>query len=155
MEELFPEDFENEDLEIQEIEEQLQEPVGYKKGLCFDERRGDFKRDATMKLIECSGIESWIQWCMKMLQTKRYVCQAYSDDIGIDLERAFAANSKEEAESILSQEITEALEADPYERTEFVQSVEFQWNSQDCVTVNCAVIGMDSNEIEFTAILER
>lgn len=155
MAELFPEDFDKEELDIQEIEEQLEEPAGYKKGICFDDSLGDFKRDGTMKLVECSGIESWIQWCMKMLQTKRYVCQAYSDDIGIDLERAFTAKSREEAESILRQEITEALEADPYGRTEFVQSVEFQWKDSDSIEASCVVVGMDSNEIELTITMER
>lgn len=155
MTELFPEDFDKEELDIQEIEEQLEEPVGYKKGICFDDSLRDFKRDGTMKLVECSGIESWIQWCMKMLQTQRYVCQAYSDDIGIDLERAFTAESREEAESILRQEITEALEADPYGRTEFVQSVEFQWKDNDSVEADCVIVGMDSNEIELTTTMER
>lgn len=106
---LFPEDMEDEDLELEQLEEQIdEEPVGYKPSVCFDDGLEDFKRDGSMKLVECSGLEAWIQWCKKVIQTKRYVCQAYSDDIGIDIEQAFQAGSREEAESILENEIVEA-----------------------------------------------
>ena len=49
----------------------------------------------------------------------------------------------------------EALEADPYGRTEFVQSVTFQWKNPDSVEVLCKVIGIDSNEAELQAVIER
>ena len=153
---LFPEDMEDEDLELEQLEEQIdEEPVGYKPSVCFDDGLEDFKRDGSMKLVECSGLEAWIQWCKKVIQTKRYVCQAYSDDIGIDIEQAFQAGSRDEAESILENEIVEALEADPYGRTEFVQSVTFQWKNPDSVEVLCKVIGIDSNEAELQAVIER
>ena len=153
---LFPEDMEDEDLELEQLEEQIdEEPVGYKPSVCFDDGLEDFKRDGSMKLVECSGLEAWIQWCKKVIQTKRYVCQAYSDDIGIDIEQAFQAGSREEAESILENEIVEALEAHPYGRTEFVQSVTFQWKNPDSVEVLCKVIGIDSNEAELQAVIER
>lgn len=153
---LFPEDMEDEDLELEELEEQIdEEAVGYKASICFDDGLEDFKRDGSMKLVECSGLEAWIQWCKKVIQTKRYVCQAYSDDIGIDIEQAFQAGSREEAESILENEIVEALEADPYGRTEFVQSVTFQWKNPDSVEAFCKVIGIDSNEAELQAVIER
>ena len=92
---------------------------------------------------------------MKVLKTKRYVCQAYSDDIGIDIESVFQAESRKEAESILENEITEALEADPYQRTDMVKSVTFQWKNADSLEVTCNVLGIDSNEIELNTTIER
>lgn len=156
MDNLFPEDFEDEELELDEIDDESEEEaVGYKKSIYFDEASGDFKRDGTKKLVEANGVDAWIQWCMKVLRTKRYVCQAYSDDIGIDIESAFQAESREEAESILENEITEALEADPYGRTDMVQSVTFQWMNADLLEVTCDVLGIDSNEVELKATIER
>ena len=156
MDNLFSEDFEEEELELDEIDDgQDEEAIGYKKSIYFDENLGDFKRDGTKKLVEADGVDAWIQWCMKVLKTKRYVCQAYSDDIGIDIESVFQAESRKEAESILENEITEALEADPYQRTDMVKSVTFQWKNADSLEVTCNVLGIDSNEIELNTTIER
>lgn len=156
MDNLFPEDFEEEELELDEIDDgEAEEAVGYKKSIYFDKNLGDFKRDGTKKLVEANGVDAWIQWCMKVLKTKRYVCQAYSDDIGIDIESVFQAESRKEAESILENEITEALEADPYQRTDMVKSVTFQWKNADSLEVTCNVLGIDSNEVELNTTIER
>lgn len=159
MDNVFPEELDDEELELEEMDEvsdeEESESEGYKKSVCFDEELGDFKRDGTKKLVECSGVEAWIQWCTKILQTKRYACQVYSDDIGIDIESAFQAETRQGAENILRKEIMEALEADPYGRTEYVESVSFQWFGSDSVEVTCNVMGIDSNEIEFSVSIDR
>lgn len=156
MDNVFPEDLDDEELALEEMDDDSEEESeGYKRSVCFDEQLGDFKRDGTKKLVECTGIEAWIQWCTKILQTKRYVCQVYSDDIGIDIESAFQAESRAAAENILRNEIMEALEADPYGRTEYVEAVSFQWFGADSVEVACSVMGIDSNEIEFNVSIER
>ena len=50
MDNLFPEDFEEEELELDEIDDgQDEEAIGYKKSIYFDENLGDFKRDGTKK----------------------------------------------------------------------------------------------------------
>lgn len=156
MDNLFPESLDDEEMKLEQINEAFnEEPVGYRKSISFDERLGDFQRDGAKKLVESSGIEAWIQWCLKILKTKRYVCQAYSDDVGIDLEQVFQAESREEVEILLEKEIVEALEADPYGRTEVVQSVEFQWQEDDSLEVFCQVLGIDSNEIKLQTKIER
>jgi hypothetical protein len=155
-ENLFPEELETEELEFSEFQEDIQDDfVGYKKGPCFDENLGDFKRDGTKKLVACSGVETWKQWCIKVLQTKRYACRAYGDTIGIDTELVFQGETKNQIEDLLEREIVNTLEADPYERTEHVESVEFQWSGDESVEVKCKIIGVDSNEIDITAKINQ
>lgn len=109
MENVFPEDLDIEEDELDQLEDELTEDrPGYKKSIFFDEETGDLKRDGTGKVVESSGIEAWIQWCMKILKTQRYSCLTYSDDIGIDMETAFQAESREESENILRTEIKES-----------------------------------------------
>lgn len=91
---------------------------------------------------------------MKILKTQRYSCLTYSDDIGIDMEAAFQAESREESENILRTEIKEALEADPYGRTEVVESVEFHWQEEDSLIVTCNITGMDSSNITINTKME-
>ena len=63
MDNLFPEDFEEEELELDEIDDgQDEEAIGYKKSIYFDENLGDFKRDGTKKLVEADGVDAWIQY---------------------------------------------------------------------------------------------
>ena len=155
MENVFPEDLDIEEDELDQLEDELTEDrPGYKKSIFFDEETGDLKRDGTGKVVESSGIEAWIQWCMKILKTQRYSCLTYSDDIGIDMEAAFQAESREESENILRTEIKEALEADPYGRTEVVESVEFQWQEEDSLIVTCNITGMDSSNITINTKME-
>lgn len=155
MENVFPEDLDIEEDELDQLEDELtEERVGYKKSIYFDDNIGDLKRDGTGKIVESSGIEAWVQWCLKILNTQRYSCMAYSDDIGIDMEAAFQAGTREETENVLRREIKEALEADPYGRTELVESVEFQWKEEDSLVVTCNITGMDSSDITISTKME-
>lgn len=156
MDYVFPEELEEEELQLEEMNEAVnEEPSGYRKSICFDEVAGDFKQDGTKKLMEADGVEAWIQWCMKSLQTKRYVCQAYSDDIGIDTDQIFQSADRKEVENLLRREIVDALEADPYGRTEMVQSVEFQWIDDTTVEVLCKIVGVGSNETELQTVIGK
>ena len=156
MDNVFPEDLDDEELELQELDEAFyDEFYGYRKSISFDDSVRDFKQDGTKKLIEADGVEAWIQWCMKILQTKRYICQAYSDDIGLDIEQIFQAEDRKEIENLLKKEIVDALEADPYHRMEVVQSVEFLWVNDVEVEVLCRVIGINSNEVEFQTVIQK
>lgn len=47
------------------------------------------------------------------------------------------------------------MEADPYQRTDMVKSVTFQWKNADSLEVTCNVLGIDSNEIELNTTIER
>lgn len=137
-ENLFPE--EEEVLEEEIITEDSDSKPFFPEGYKFDK---DFQLDGRGNIITCTPAESWVQWCKKVLETPRYQCDAYSDDIGIDTEEIFAADTREAAESILQNEISEALTADPYNRTAYVEEVLCEWISPDSIHVSVSVVGYD------------
>ena len=150
---LFPEGYEHEYI----TEEDLtgENVIGYRNGIAFDYERGDFPRDGMNKMLDSNGIESWMSWCINCLQTERYKHLAYSSDFGIELEAAFRAKSRDEAESVLTRQITEALMADPYERTSYISEITFNWTASDSVAVEVTVHGKDDVTIDVTAYLTR
>lgn len=150
-ENLYPEGYEDEIIEDADLDEE--EPIGYRPGVAFAWDPGDFPRDGRNRLTEASGVESWQQWCMNCLQTARYKHLAYSDDFGIDIDEVFSAESQEEAESILTSEITEALQADPYGRTEYVSFVDYEWTAPDSVLATVTVVGIADVTIDVTAYI--
>lgn len=152
-ENLFPEGYEEEIITDADLAEKR--TTGYLNGVAFDHQLGDFPRDGMNKMLDSNGIESWKTWCINCLQTERYKHLAYSTDFGIELEAAMNATSREEAENILTRQITEALLADPYERTAYVQDITFDWNAQDAVTVSCTIRGVDDVTIDITAYITR
>lgn len=143
MENLFPEEsILDEDDAIQDYESSS-EP-NYVPGLKIDPFTNDFVISGAGKIVDCTETESWIQWCKKVLETPRYQCIAYSDDIGIDIESIIVCVTREERESMLFSEISDALAADPYNRTSYVESVLFGWHvdSVDCMV---SVVGNDGS----------
>lgn len=150
---LFPEGYEREYITEEDLIEQ--KPIGYRNGISFDYELGDFPRDGMNKMLDSNGIESWESWCLNCLQTERYKHLAYSSDFGIELDAALRANSREEAESILTRQITEALMADPYERTAYIADISFNWTASDSVNVDVIVHGRDDVTIDITAYLTR
>lgn len=152
-ENLFPAGYEE---EIITQEDRIAEkPTGYRNGIAFDNRRGDFLRDGMHKMLDSDGIESWKSWCINCLQTERYKHLAYSSDFGIEIDKALKASSREEAESILSRQITEALLADPYKRTKYIEEIIFDWTAPDSVCVNLTIHGMDWTTIDITAYITK
>lgn len=151
MSNLLPEDYENEVITAEDIA--AEEPTGYRNGVAFDYELGDFPRDGKNKLLDSTGIESWKSWCINCLQTERYKHLAYSTDFGIELEAVMKASSQEEAESILTRQITEALLADPYERTEYVSDITYEWTAPDSVAVTVTIHGIDDVTIDIVAYL--
>lgn len=144
-ENLFPEEE-----ELTEEEIISDDNSNFKDGYKFST---DFLLDGNRNIISCTAAESWVQWCKKVLKTPRYKCDAYSDDIGIDIDEVFASKTKEEAESILSTEIEEALTADPYNRTAYVESVNCTWITPDTVYVEVSVVGYDGTAETIDATL--
>lgn len=153
-------DPDEEDAEIieeleEEIEEEDQESAGgpqYKEGLKFE---NDLMLDGTGNIIITEPEDAWLDWCKKTLATPRYLCDEYSDQVGIDVEAAFEANSRAEAEEILRTEISEALEADPYGRTVMVEQIDFQWIAPDAVEVSVLITGFDSIRETITTTIEN
>lgn len=150
---LLPEGYENDVITEETVA--AEKPVGYRNGIAFDYGSGDFLRDGMNKLLDSTGIESWKSWCINCLQTERYKHLAYSTDFGIELEAAMSATSREEAESILTRQITEALMADPYGRTEYVSDITYDWTAPDTVAVGVTVQGIDNVTIDIVAYITR
>ena len=150
---LFPEGYESETISQDELT--ANNPVGYKNGIAFDDELGDFMRDGKMRILDSTGIESWKAWCINCIETERYKHLAYSTDFGIELESALKATSREEAESILTRQITEAIMADPYERTEYIASIEYDWIASDSVVIKLVIQGKDDVTIDITAYITK
>lgn len=145
---LFPEDLKADALAT-ETEAEKSAATGYRRSIYFDFEKGDFVRDGANRLVESSGTEAWIQWCIKCLQTQRYAHLAYSTDYGIDYDTVFSCSTREEAENELTREITEALGADPYERLSYIESMTFEWIDDTSVEVHLILVGIDGNTAEF------
>ena len=150
---LFPVGYEEEVITQEDLSSNA--PTGYRNGIAFDYETGDFKRDGMNKLLDSDGIESWKSWCVNCLQTERYKHLAYSTDFGIELDKVFAAGSRQEAENILTREITEAIMADPYERAAYIEDVAYDWTAPDAIVVELAIHGIDDVTIDITAYLTR
>lgn len=131
---LFPEE---EELILEE--EEQSEDVKYLDGYRFE---NDFCLDGKNNIISCSSYESWVFWCKKALETPRGMCVNYDDDYGIDIESVFSANTHEEAENILSSEIRNTLiNADPYNRTSYIESIQYDWEDGDSIFVTVSIVG--------------
>lgn len=154
-ENLLPEIFDAEEEELTSEDQTEESTIKYRNGLAFDYATGDFKRDGKNNILDSNGIESWKSWCINCLQTERYKHLAYSTDFGIELDLVFAAKSREEAESILNLQITEAIMADPYERAQYISEIIFTWESQDTVIVDVTIHGVEDVTIDITAYITK
>lgn len=150
---LFPEGYETETINLDELKSAS--AVGYRNGIAFDDVLGDFLRDGKNKLLDSNGLESWKSWCINCLQTERYKHLAYGTDFGIEVEPAMKAESRDEAESILTRQITEAILADPYERAEYVELVEFDWTAPDSIEAHVVIKGKEDVTIDITAYITK
>lgn len=150
---LLPEGYEDEILDPEDLVEE--KPIGYLNGVAFDYELGDFVRDGRNRMLDSTGIESWISWVINCIQTERYKHLAYSTDFGIELDQVFAATSREEAESILTRQITEAILADDYQRTAYIESMDFNWTAPDTIEVHAVLHGIDDVTIDITAYITK
>lgn len=137
---LFPEGYDE-----LEVEEATEEVTGYRKSIYFDFEKGDFLRTGANRLVESTGSDAWIHWCIKCIHTQRFAYPAYSTDYGIDLETIFSYTTREEAENELTREITEALEADPYQRLDHIESITFEWIDDTALEVELTLVGINGN----------
>ena len=148
---LFPLGYEN---EIITEEEAASAFVGYRPGIAFDDLFGDFVLDGRNNLLGNTGIESWKSWCVNCIQTERYKHLGHGTDFGIELEEVFRVSSREEAESLLTRQITEAIMADPYQRTEYIEELTYDWIGPDSVLVKATLRGIDDVTIDIEVSLE-
>ena len=67
------------------IEESSEYDTQYKRTMKWNPEKGDFVRNAANQVVECTGEEGYMIWCMKVSMTERYSCLAYSNDIGVEM----------------------------------------------------------------------
>lgn len=154
VENLFPEDIDDFE-EDEALDEEEEEIVGFKVSPYFDIDTGDFIIDGSGNITTANEIEAYIQWCTAVIATDRGKCDAYTTDIGIDYDAVFSAVDREEGEMILESEISEALECDPYGRTEFVQNVQFEWVGPDEVNISVEIVALDNELVNFNTTITR
>ncbi len=150
---LFPLDYEKGTPALEDAE--ANRVTGYKPGISFDFENGDFMLDGVCRIRDADGVESWMGWCKACLVTERYKHIAYNTDFGIETSEAFKAETREKAQSLLTRQITEALEADPYGRTDYVEDIDFNWTAPDSVRVTVTVRGIDGVTIDVMAELGK
>lgn len=150
---LFPESYDDEVLVVDTESVEDNEKIGYKRSIYFDFKKGDFLRGSANRLIESTGSDAWIQWCIKCLATQRYAHLAYSSDYAVDYDTVFSYTTREEAENELTREITEALEADPYQRLSYIESMTFEWIDDTAVEVHLILVGIDGNTADLKTTL--
>lgn len=144
--------------ETETVSEELlnaDKPIGYRNGPAFDYELGDYKRDGKNRILDCDGVESWKAWVINCISTQRYSRLAYDSDFGIEYDLVFAADSHEEAESILVRQITEAVLADEYQRCEYVENIEVNWTAPDALSVYVILHGIDDVSIDLTAYITK
>lgn len=98
----------------------------YRPSVYFDFASGDFKLDGANRIVEATGKEAYMQWCMKVIATERGACLAYSDRIGTEMEYAAAHPDHASVEASVERTIIEALMVNP--KTEYVRDFEFSWD---------------------------
>ena len=150
---LFPDSFGTNTITEKEVAATNTTAAGYKKSVYFDFNTGDLLLDGAKKIIECTPFEAWVQWCQKTILTARFKHNAYSTDIGIDTSDVIGSASREEVEDILTSEISEALAADPSGRTDYVESIEYNWIQPDAVEAVVKVLGRNQTSATFTTTI--
>lgn len=149
---LFPTDYDQEVILQTEITDE--KDTGYRESVYYDIESLDFVRDGQYRVKSATGVEAWEQWCHNCLMTERNVYPCYSEPFGIATREAFQAETREKAESILTREICESLQNDPYGRTKYVSDVEFEWIESDALSVSVTVVGKEDITIDITALLD-
>ena len=101
-------------IDIEDLVDEAEETnTEYQPSPMWDLQKGDFVRNAKNTVPYADGEEAIKIWCVKMIQTQRYDCLAYDDDIGCDLAEALSEEDEKVLASALERTITEALEINP------------------------------------------
>jgi len=148
---LFPVGYKNE-VVVGSIKRNI---TGYRESISYDDELGDCVIDSKGRIATASGVEAWRQWCLNCIDTDRYKHKLYTSDFGIDYElirQGYDSGGQAMAESIIQKEVTDALMADDYQRTESVSDFSFEWKA-DSVHFSCTVRGISKAEIDITASL--
>lgn len=101
-------------------------------GPLFDFVSGDFALDGAHQFTMVDGLDQYMIWCLKTLQTQRGACAAYPE-YGVDSHGALSEASHGAVCSAFERTITEALMRNP--RTERVYGFDFAWNADSLAIV--------------------
>ena len=132
------------------IEESEMYDEKYKPSVAWDFEKGDFVRNGANQLVECGGKDTYRVWCVKVVQTERFTCLAYSDYIGTEMESALKEKSNGAVESAIERTITEALLVNP--RTEYVRGFSFSWKGDE-IYCRFTVKGIEWEEFPLSVII--
>lgn len=116
----------------------------YRRSPAFDVEAGEFVMDGGGRLEYGSGLEAWVLWCVKTIQTERWAHLAYRGNIGTELGAVFLLTDRSAQESAIERTVTEALLADPRGRTVRVYDFDFAWEA-DSVVLTCTVQGQQGD----------
>lgn len=133
--------------DFEEVEEEYDKE--YRPSLKWDMEKGDFIRDGSNRIVPCDGVEAFRVWCLKAVQTERFRCHAYDEDMGAEMEDALREETSEAVESAAERTITEALMVNP--RTESVEDFEFSWNGDELMIQFC-VYGISGEELSLSTV---
>lgn len=133
------------------VEETEEYDTEYRPSLRWDLEKGDFARDGTNRVPRSDGYDAYRVWCVKAVQTERYTCLAYSDDIGSEMEDASKEEDQGAVELAIARTIEETLMVNP--RTLTVEGFEFTWEP-GAVHVSFAVTAIDEEPFTVDATVE-
>lgn len=133
-------------------EEEQGEAYQYPPSSFFDFETGDFTTDSTGRMDASDGVDAWKQWCLKAVYTQRDAFAAFTNGYGIEEDEIFQEPTRMAQQSAIERTISEALMADPYNRTLFVRDFRYTWKD-DGVSVTFTVMGQENREAVLTANL--
>lgn len=122
-------------------ETQNEYDVEYKPSLAWDFETGDFVKGPDNRVNRSTGWDGYKVWCVKAVQSERYTCLAYSDDIGAEMEEAIHWPDDAAIESAVERTIEETLMVNP--RTLSVKEFAFDWTTPAHLIVAFTVTGRD------------
>jgi len=131
---------------IQTQEENVSgEVITFGKNPRFDFDKGEFVITPTGGISITEGVNGWVEWCKKAINTQRYLHPVYPRSYGNEAQSLIGRSlSKAAKESELRRMITECLMEDP--RTQDVRDFTFTWQGDQCF-FTCRVISIRS-EVE-------
>ena len=77
----------------------------YRPSVSFDVEKGDFVLNGNGDMQECSGVDAYRTWCVKMAFTERYECLAYPREIGAEITAAMSQPTNDAVELDLERTI--------------------------------------------------
>ncbi len=132
-------------------EESEEYDTEYRPSLAWDLTKGDFVRTGGNKVPMSRGLDAYKVWCIKAVQTERYTCLAYNDDIGAEIEDARQEEDRRAVELALERTIEETLMVNP--RTLSVEDFEFSWEGSE-VHLSFTVNAIDEEPFTVDATVE-